>query len=93
MLDYKSVSIRGAVNYGRARVLWEDGVLKIINPDRDVLEIPADRPVKKQGYLWAWDVKTEKGDIIMKIKCMTCGGKKWWRIMNIPKSEAWGLTI
>lgn len=92
MLNFLSVSIRGAFNFGRARVLWHDGTLKVFDPKGLVLTSPAEKPVKKKGYLRAWDIKTKKGDIIMRGKCMTCGGKRWWRLMRIPENDLWSQS-
>lgn len=92
MLNFRSVSIRGAFNIGRARVLWHDGELKVFDTKGLVMSTPAEEPVKNKGYLRRWDIKTKKGDIIMRGRCMTCGGKKWWRIMYIPETELWGRS-
>ena len=92
MINYRSVSIKGAFNVGRARALWHNGVLKVFDMTGFVLAIAAEKPARNKGLLRAWDVKTEKGDIIMRGKCMTCGGKQWWRIMYIPEGELWRQT-
>jgi hypothetical protein len=92
MINFSSVSIRGAFNFSRARVIWHEGELKVFDFQGVLLSTPAQEPTKKPGYLRAWDVKTKKGDIIMRGKCMTCGGKKWWRMMLIPDRDLWGHT-
>ena len=90
IINYPSVSIKGAFNYSRARVLWKDGLLKVFGLDGPVLEVVSDRPVKKRGYLMAWDISTGKGKVIMRGKCITCGGKKWWRIIYMSRFDLWG---
>ena len=91
MIDLKSVSISGVFNFARARVLWNDGMLKVFGLDGSLLEIMSEQPVRKKGYLMAWGAKTGKGDIIMRNKCMTCGGRKWWRIIYMRKNELWNI--
>lgn len=92
MIDLKSVSVRGAFNYGRARVLWKDGMLKVFGVDGVLLEIMSEKPVRKKGHLMAWDAKTGKGSITLRGKCMTCGSRKWWPIYYKSKHELWGAT-
>jgi len=89
MNNFLSVSIKGAFNFARARVIWHKGMLKIFDYKGLVLYTPADEPVRNWGYLRAWDVKTEKGDIIMRGKCLTCGGKEWLQLMRVPEKELW----
>ena len=89
MIDLKSVSIRGAFNYARARVLWKDGILKVFGVDGLMLEIISEQPAKRQGHIMSWDAKTGKGDINIRGKCITCGGRKWWRVIYLPKRELW----
>lgn len=91
MVNFPSVSIRGAFEFGRARALWKDGLLRVFGFDGLLLETIAERPVKKAGYLLAWDVRTARGDITIRSKCITCGGRKWWRIVFMPSDELWSL--
>lgn len=90
--DFKSVSIRGAFNYGRARVLWKHGLLKVFGLNGATLEIMSEKPVRKRGYLAAWAVQTGKGEIVLRGKCMTCGGRKWWAVYYKSANELWGAT-
>jgi hypothetical protein len=87
--NYRSVSIKGAFSAARARVLWYDGVLKVFDVAGQVLETVANEPQRKPRHVRVWDVKTARGDIVMRGKCMTCGGKKWLRVMAIPADELW----
>lgn len=92
ILNFRSVSVSGAFNLSRSRVLWHNGTLKVFDDKGVVLETTAAKPEKKPGFLRVWDVKTAKGDIVMRGKCMTCGGRKWWRVMYMPDIELWSLT-
>ncbi len=92
MFDLKSVSISGAFNYGRARVLWKGGLLKMFGIDGAMLEIMSEQPRRKRGYVAVWVAKTSKGDITMRGKCMTCSGRKWWPIYFKSKHDLWGST-
>jgi hypothetical protein len=90
-VNFSSVSIKGAFNYARARVLWHDGLLRVFTLDGLSLEIVALRPVKRHRYIMTWDVDTGKGDIVMRLKCVTCAGRKWWRLVAMPSDELWRL--
>lgn len=92
MIDLKTVSIRGTFNYGRARVLWKDGLLKVFGVNGLMLEIMSERPIRKARHMMTWDAKTRKGTVTMRGKCMTCGGRKWWRIVYMAKEELWSST-
>jgi hypothetical protein len=89
MINLRSVSIRGVFNYARARLLWSDGLMRVYTPDGLVLELISDQPVRRPGYVHTWDVKTSKGNIEVRGKCITCGGKKWWRVAFAPSEELW----
>jgi hypothetical protein len=89
MIDLRTVSISGAFNYSRARVLWKDGMLKVFGVDGMMLELISEKPVRNRGRLNSWRIKTGKGDIMTRGKCMTCGGRKWWRIIYMAKNELW----
>lgn len=92
MINFRSVSIKGAFNFGRARVLWSGGLLRVFTVDGMVLETSAEEPLKKVGLLRAWSVSTVRGDITMRGKCITCGGKKWWRVTYAPDNELWNTA-
>jgi len=87
--NFTSVSIRGICNYARARVIWYDGLLRIFTPDGLAQEVASAKPRRKKGHIRTWDVETEKGEIVMRGKCITCGGKKWWRVYNAPTVGLW----
>ena len=92
MLNFRSVSIKGAFNFGRARVLWHAGVLRVFDINGLALEVVSSKPVPKKGYRRAWDAKTVRGDVIMRGKCMTCGGRRWWRVTYASDNELWNMT-
>ena len=87
--DFKAVTITGAFNYGRARVLWFDGWLRVYVRTGCVQEVKAELPVRRLRFLRTWDVKTELGNVILKGKCLTCGGKQWRHITFMPFDELW----
>jgi hypothetical protein len=89
MQNYRSVSIKGVFSAARARVLWYDGTLKVFGVNGLVHEIAADEPQRKPRHVRVWDVKTARGDIVMRGKCMTCGGTAWLGVMRIPADELW----
>ena len=89
MQNYRSVSIKGAFSAGRARVLWYDNSLKVFDVNGLVLETVAEAPLRRPRHVRVWDVKTARGDIVMRGKCMTCGGKAWLRTMAVPADELW----
>ena len=91
MINFRSVSIKGTFNYGRARVLWHDGLLKVFTPNGLVLRVRSKIPTRKEGRLKAWHVETVRGNITLSSKCMTCGGKKWWNTYYTPDAELWGV--
>lgn len=90
VLNFRSVSIKGAFSAARARVLWYDGCLKVFDANGLVLETAANEPQRKPRHIRVWSVRTARGDIVMRGKCMTCGGKKWLGVMAIPADELWG---
>ena len=89
MDNFASVSVRGAFNFARARVLWKDGLLRVFGKDGPVLDILAEKPVKKKGHLLTWSVQTVKGEITLHSKCITCGGREWWRVVFMSSDELW----
>lgn len=92
MINFRSVSIKGAFNFGRARVLWHAGTLKVFVERGLSLEMDADKPIRRKGHIRVWDIKSPAGDMTLRGKCMTCGGKKWRRITYMANDELWGLT-
>lgn len=93
MINFSSVSISGVFNYGRSRVLWKDGLLRVYTVDGLRLEITAEKPILRSGYLNSWTVKTGKGDIVLRKKCLTCGGRRWWQLMYKSIDELWGIPL
>ena len=91
--DLKSVGMRGVFNFSRVRVLWYDGVLKVYTVDGLHLELITELPIRRPGYMRSWSVKTNKGDIILRAKCMACGGRQWWRIMYMPFDRLWRIPL
>ena len=93
IMNFTSVSIKGTFNFGRARVLWRDGMMRIYTIDGLVSEYMADQPTKRDRYLHTWDVNLGKngdaGSITLRMKCITCGGRKWWRIAYMPLEQLW----
>jgi len=89
MLNFLSVSISGAFNFGRARVLWHEGIMKVFNADGFVIQKKADKPKRLSGHIRMWQSETEDGSIILKGKCMTCGGSKWWKVYRASSDELW----
>ncbi len=92
-INFSSVSINGIFNYARARVLWRDGVLRIFTVPGLHLEIASRQPVKRSGFLRTWDVKTDKGNIVMKGKCITCGGSGWLRLVAKSSDALWRVPV
>ncbi len=91
MLNFRSVSIKGAVNLARARVLWQDGSLKVFNALGLVLSTRSKEPTRSKGRIRAWDVDTDMGHLVMRGKCTTCGGRKWRRVTYMNDEELWNL--
>ena len=91
MMNFRSVSISGAFHYGRARAIWSAGLLRVFGVDGIVLEVVSETPIKRPGFLRSWDANTASGTITIKGKCMTCGGRKWWRILYMPTDELWSM--
>ena len=92
VINFRTVSIRGAFNFGRARELWYDGTIKVFDINGLVLAMGAEKPQKKAGFLRSWDVKTDTGNITMRGKCIGCAGRKWRRVTFAPDSELWSLS-
>jgi len=90
--DLKSASMHGEINHSRVRVLWRDGILRAFGIVGLLLELKTEKPVRMKGYLNSWLVKTDLGTLILKGKCVTCGGRKWWRIVYMPGDELWNTT-
>ena len=91
--DLKSASMHGAFNIGRARVLWRGGLLRVFTVNGLCLEISSEQPIRRPGYMKSWSVKTDKGNIILKTKCMACGGRRWWRIVYMPFDNLWRMPL
>lgn len=92
MINFRSVSIRGVFNFGRARVLWDSGLLKIFTTEGMMLSLPSKQPVKNAGIIRSWSIETDLGIVNMRGKCMTCGGKNWWNVYNASNEELWKLA-
>jgi hypothetical protein len=93
MDNFTTVKISGAVTVGRARALWESGILKVFGPDGLLYELISERPKKRPGHIWVWDARTGIGDITMRQKCITCGGRKWYRVAFMPDQKLWSSEI
>ena len=88
--DFKSVSMRGKFNQARVRVLWREGLLRAYGFDGLLLEVKTMEPMRMQGYLNSWLVDSDLGPLILKGRCITCGGPKWWRVMRKSANDLWG---
>jgi len=88
--DFKSVSVHGKINHSRVRVLWRGGVLRAFGFAGLLLELQTAEPVRMKGFLNSWLVDSDVGPLILKGRCMTCGGPKWWRRMRVSADELWG---
>jgi hypothetical protein len=91
-VDLRSVSVGGKYSFGRARVLWSDGLLQVHTLDGLRLEVTSERPVRRRGFRFTWDVKTSMGDLVLSIKCVTCGGRPWVRFVTKPFQDLWTAT-
>lgn len=90
--DYTSVSLRGVINAARARVLWRDGTLRVYTPDGLLHTLVCPKPVRQPGFLRTWSVTTSKGELTLKGRCMTCGGRRWWGLYAMPAGMLWGAA-
>jgi len=90
--DLRSATMQGVYNCGRVRALWHGGILKIFTVDGLLFELKTEKPIRRPYYAKSWIIKTEKGDIILKGKCITCGGRKWWRIGYVPFDKLWRMS-
>ena len=88
-VDLKSVSMHGKFNHSRVRVLWRDGELRAFGVVGPLLELKTLEPVRLQGFSNRWLAESDLGPLILKSKCMTCGGPKWWRIVRKTADELW----
>ena len=91
MDNFSSVSIRGAFNFARARVLYRDGLLKVFGKDGPLLEVMSFKPTKRPGHVWVWDATTAKGQIEIRNKCITCGGRAWGKVVFMPADQLWSM--
>ena len=91
MFDLKAAKVQGAASCARARVLWRDGLLRAYSPTGMVFGIDTTKPVKMKGYLNSWLVDSSAGPIVIKSRCMTCGGPQWWKLMRIPGNKLWPM--
>jgi len=87
--DLKSASMHGKWRHSRVRALWRDGELRAFGLIGRLIEIKSTEPVRMKGYLNSWLVDTDLGPIVLKGRCMTCGGPKWWKLMRTPGDELW----
>jgi len=78
MFDIKSAKVTGAVETGRARVVWQDGILNGYKLEGDyinhIFSIQSDEPKRRPRYIRAWDANTEQGVIHIDEACWTCNG-------------------
>jgi len=91
MIDLKSVSMSGRWNHSRVRVLWKDGLLRAFGVSGLLVELKTSEPVRMSGFLGTWITDGDLGPLILKNRCMTCGGPRWWRIMRMPPEELWSV--
>ena len=89
MIDFSSMALTGISNHSRVRVLWKDGLLRAFSVDGLVLELKTAQPARLKGFLATWHVANDLGPLMMKRRCMTCGGPRWWRVLRIPSEELW----
>lgn len=90
MKNFTTVTVKGSFNFARARVIWRDGVLRVFTLEGLALDLPASAPKKRPGYVHTYDVDLGgKGTITLRGKCVTCGGRKWWKIAYRPANLLW----
>ena len=94
LFDIKSASVSGVYNLARARVLWKGGLLRLFTPDGLVLQIRTTTPQRRKGFLSSWSVALfplgeSAGEVVLRSKCITCGGPKWWRVTMESANDLW----
>lgn len=72
--DVRSAKITGAIQSGRARVIWLNGELQAFNRDGRLFSIPSEKPTRRPRYIRAWDANTEQGIVHIDETCWTCNG-------------------
>lgn len=91
MIDFKSMRLSGAVSIGRARVLWHEGELRAYTKDGLVFQATSTAPiVQEKRWRPCYIAQTQKGDVLLKTKCSTCGG--WGQVTRVPAETLWGTV-
>jgi len=91
MKNFRSVLLRGAFNTSRARAIWYDGLLKVFDTHGLMWSAPSKEPQRRPGHIRVWDAETTEGNIVMRGKCLTCGGSQWRRVTSAPAQTLWDL--
>lgn len=89
MFDLRSARASGAYEAARVRALWHKGVLKLFDGSGLVLTARAMEPQPLPGRRSAWRTTTERGELVLRGRCMTCGGLRWLRLMRKSGDELW----
>ncbi len=89
IVDFRSVSLSGAISMARARLLHQDGFVRLYDATGFYKELISDPPARVPGFIRNWDVNTEIGTIRVKPKCIACGGKSWIKFASLPTEYVW----
>ena len=87
MIDMRSVSISGGVNFGRVRLIHMSGRYKLFAKSGLMMAFKGNPPKRRKGWRRVWDAKTQYGNIQIIETCFTCGG--WWRFAKQSGEELW----
>jgi len=87
MIDLPSVKVSGAVSVARARVLWQDGMLRVYTKKGRVEELRSTEPKRMHGMWPRWAAETNRGQVVFSSRCPSCGG--WTAVTRINREELW----
>lgn len=89
MIDFKAMRLSGAISISRARVLWHEGLMRAYTKEGLVWVAESKAPIlHERRWRPHYVAQTVSGDVILKTKCITCGG--WGRVAKIPAEQLWG---
>lgn len=82
--DIRSAKVRGAQSSGRARIIWLEGRLIGFNKEGKIFDVEAEKPLRRPGYIRAWDSVTQAGVVHIDETCWTCNG---WLVIAMKSIE------
>lgn len=84
-IDIKAAQVSGPLNFPKVRLIWKDGILHAYSANGLAFMVRSEKPVKRKGWITAWDAETVEGPLSIQGRCWTCGGHAKVAMKSVEK--------